>query len=500
MTSAVGVLITRDAVLCSWSGVVSATPVLLARHDGVVLHGASAVPVLNPADAVGTLDVFRHIDDERIALAGGDDVRTVDVLSGLVDDAVRHAGVPSGECDLVVVHPPHWGPVRRDVLTVSARPHARDVLLVSSAVVACDAAQSLRPCSCDAQCRVVVVDRAPRRTTVSTVVTSSAGPDVVACVLVDATVPVTEDIAVATGIGSAIDEAGAVTSVCRVIVHGESDAVSLRDIESLTSVPVVALDDGDLATAIVPCVQPVSNTRTVVDDMSVVTPLPPVRSGAWLAERTAAMQPTRRFTDRRVLVGVAVSLAVMACIAVATAVSTRGADDFRTSNVAEMVDAVPTVRAGSATSGPPVTSTEASPPGREFRSAGLTLTVPTGWHVEPGTERVLLKPDVAAGMRIVLVTRELAVGLGVDDVAATVSARMASQDPSSTLDGLTRGPDVSRHPALVYSENASDGSTVDWTVIVSPGEQTSVGCQAAASSEDAMSALCAEVLTSIDLE
>ena len=130
--------------------------------------------------------------------------------------------------------------------------------------------------------------------------------------------------------------------------------------------PVISLDDGDLAAAIVPCVQPVSNTRTVVDDMSVVTPFPPARSGAWLAERTAAMQPTRRFTDRRVLVGVAVSLAVMACIAVATAVSTRGDGTRDDEQRADMVDAAAHRSRGLGYIRAAVTSTEASPPGRDI--------------------------------------------------------------------------------------------------------------------------------------
>ena len=165
-----------------------------------------------------------------------------------------------------------------------------------------------------------------------------------------------------------------------------------------------------------------------------------------------------------------------------------------------MVPAGPTRTTEPTTTEPTTTATAATttstaPAGTDFSVAGTHLTVPVGWHVEPGTERVEIRPDTPAGMRLVLVVRELGAGVGLADVQAALSAGVdAAPD---RLGGLDRRSDIADRPALVYTEKASDGSTVAWTVIVSPGEQTSLGCQSAESANPVMAEVCTAVLASL---
>ncbi|MBY6706566.1 type VII secretion-associated protein [Rhodococcus sp. BP-241] len=475
MTSPVGLVTTVDAVWCSRFGVLSRTP----------------------ADGSASVDVLGHIDDRVVTLADGHEVEVSTTVSEMFTDALRDAGVHGGDHDLVLVHPPHWGAVRCSVLTAAARPLARDVLLVSSALVARDAAQSARPCPCGgSRCRTVVLDRTPHRTTVSTVVSTAISSDVVDCVLTDPTIGGDDELTVSRT-RAAVDGVLAAAPACRLVVHGTNDTLPRAVLDEMSDLTVVTVDDEEMAAAVVPSAGasplPVPPVTT-----SVPAELTPGRTGAWLAERAAAAAVDRRRTTRRPVLVAAVATAVV-CVSIGVAALTSGqspAPATERPRAAEpsMVPAGPT-RPTAPTTEPAAATTTSAPAGTDFSIAGTHLIVPVGWHVEPGTERVEIRPDAPAGMRLVLVVRELGVGVGLPDVQATLSAGVdAAPD---RLGGLDRRSDVSDRPALVYTEKASDGSTVAWTVIVSPGEQTSLGCQSTEAANPVMAEVCTAVLASL---
>ncbi|MBY6538718.1 type VII secretion-associated protein [Rhodococcus sp. BP-349] len=472
MTSPVGLLTTVDAVWCSRFGVLSRTP----------------------ADGSASVDVLGHIDDRVVTLADGREVEVSTMVSEMFADALHDAGAHGGDHDLVLVHPPHWGAVRCSVLTAAARPLGRDVLLVSSALVARDAAQSARPCPCGgSRCRTVVLDRTPHRTTVSTVVSTAISSDVVDCVLTDPTIGGDDELTVSRT-RSAVDGALAAAPACRLVVHGTSDTLPRAVLDEMSDLTVVTVDDEEMAAAVVPSAGASPSAPPVTS--SVPAELTPGRTGAWLAERAAAAAVDRRRATRRPVLVAAVATALV-CVSVGAAALTSGkppapATEPPRAAQPSMVPAGPTE---SLTVSTAVPTTSAVPAGADFSVAGTHLTVPVGWHVEPGTERVEIRPDTPAGMRLVMVVRELDAGVGLSDVQATLSARVdAAPD---RLDGLDRRSDVADRPALVYTETASDGSTVAWTVIVSPGEQTSLGCQSAEAANPVMAEVCTAVLASL---
>ncbi|MGB6183152.1 MAG: type VII secretion-associated protein [Rhodococcus sp. (in: high G+C Gram-positive bacteria)] len=491
MNDVVGLHFERASTWCCAAGVVSRIPSLVIEYDGVALHGDSVLEVPSSAAFDGEpVDVLGYVDDEYLPLAGGGSVQVVDAVSGLFADALHRAGVVGGSHDLVVMHPPHWGRLRSEVLSQGARPLARDVLLVSSAVVACDAAESRRPCGCDGGCRTVVLDLTPNRTTVSTVVRSAAAPEVVACTLVDSIFDDTDVDAVTSSVSEAIEQTRAAAPVCRVVVHGSSGA-PVPSVDAAGGLSIVVLDEEEMSSAVVPSARIPMREPLVAP----ISPERPHRTRPWLAERTADTPPARRL-DRVRLIGLVVAAAVVIGTGVGVTATRHESAPVGSmaSGIASTVAPVP-----STASATPTVSSVPAPVAREFRSAGMSLDVPAGWHVEPGNERVELLPDVRSDMRVVVVSRELAAGLGVGDVESVLRSRVDSAEPQGRLGGLAGRGDVAGFPALEYMENASDGTTVAWTVVVSPGGQTSVGCQSAAELSTAITSVCESVLSSLNI-
>lgn len=514
MTAPTGIHITDTAVWCSASGVVSSVPLYLRDVDGVLLAGGGARHADQETRAdQETMDVLRYVDDGTVVV-GDRDVHTTDALSALLGETLHDAGIDGG--DLVLSHPPHWGPVRTDVLAVAARPHVRDITLVSSAVVAADAAQWLSPCPCPGECRVLVLDRTPHRVTMTTVMCPTDRPDVVECVLLDPAVGTSEHDELLSALTGALTDALVVMAACRIIVHGPPVLVDKADLDAATSLPVLVLEDEDMVSAVVPSLHTDQVADRVPERDAAQDPFGPVRldgggpaptdpgraplTGAWLADRTTAAARTRP-SGRTVAAGIAVG-AVAVLAATAAIVALAGGTPEVDVTASETGPGTSTRPQVTATSALPEATTSVPParPDRLFRSAGLNVVVPAGWHVEPGTERVEFRPDVPAGMRIVVVSRELAAGTEVDEVMSALSARIAEGDVVGRLGDLRRREDVGSHAALEYAENASDGSTVRWTVTVSPRGQTSIGCQSTPETAESMETVCDEVLESVELD
>ncbi|MFW0872096.1 type VII secretion-associated protein [Rhodococcoides corynebacterioides] len=493
----------------------------LTRYAGVVVadEDAPAVDVLGRVDGTVSLD--------------GHDVPASEALSALIERASRPEG-PSGSVSdtVVIVHPPHWGPVRCGVLSAAGRPHAREVVLVDSAVGAVTAATGTPPCDHDDGCRAAVLDRTPGRVTLSTVVgesTSAAGPVLTDCRLLVPAV-VVDEVDVDAALTGALQDITATLPICRVVVHGPAELLSTASVAELAAVPVIEVEDGSLASAARSMLA--GNRRAGVlatnptgaaagwngelpnaaaigweDDLDAATP----RRGAWLADRVAAARPANR--HRRLLrigagaLALLVATAATCALVVLWPVGAPSAVDRVASAAAPEPTAAPESTASpedpaAPTGGPPPAGDsprpiEPLPPtGMPFRVGALGVAVPVGWHLQPGPDRVELRPDDGAPMRILLVVREIDGGLGLDEIEGELTA---ASEGSRRVHGLHRTEGHGRQQ-LEYLESAPDGTTVGWTVFAARGEQISVGCQGGPGTYPVLSPVCDDLLAGLSVQ
>lgn len=514
----IGLVVGVDALWWFDGATLRSLPTGLARYGDVVVAEESADPV----------DLLGGVDD-AVSLAGHE-VPTSDAIGVLIERAVRAGDLGGPVADtLALVHPPHWGAVRCAVLTAAARPHARDVTVVDSAAVAARAANRIEACPHDGGCRTAVLDRTPGRLTLSTVSSVAAGPVLADCALL---VPSTvaggvDEIDLEAVVARALRDVTATLPICRVVAHGPAGALTAEVLSGLASVPVLEVDDGSLATAVEnPCSggypglsEPAA--RVVGDEPNGPAPGPydaldsgvwdswgdtdgaTPRRGAWLADRVASTPPASG--RRRRAVGAAAALLTAAAAAVALVVvwpvgTTSGAERSAASARSSVPVAPQPTESSSPSplllppSPPPLPTT--APTATPFRVGALGLSVPTGWHLEPGPGRAELRPDDGTPMRILVVVRDIDSGLGLDEIEAEL--RTAAEG-SRRVAGLRRTEGNGRQQ-LEYLESPSDGTTVGWTVFAARGEQISVGCQGGPDSYPVLSPVCAELLTGLSVQ
>ncbi|MDV7197535.1 type VII secretion-associated protein [Rhodococcus kroppenstedtii] len=487
----------------------------LTRYAGVVVADEDAPTV----DVLGGVDGSVPLD--------GHDVPASEALSALIERACRVGGPAGSVSDtLVIVHPPHWGPVRCGVLSAAGRPHAREVRLADSAVGAVVAAAGASPCAHDGGCRAAVLDRTPARVTLSTVVaepTSSVGPVLTDCRLLVPSV-VVDDVDVDAALTAALREVTATLSICRVVVHGPADVLSTDSVAELAAVPVIEVEDGSLAVAarsmhvstrhagVVPTDPagdaaggtggPRSDTPIGWDDdLDAATP----RRGAWLADRVAAARPANRHRPAlRIGAGVAALLAAAAAacaLVVLWPVGTPSAVErvvspARTAAPAPVENRVTPTSEPAPTSDPRRSIEPPAPTGTPFRVGALGVSIPAGWHLQPGPDRVELRPDDGAPMRILLVVREIDAGLGLDEIEAELDA---VSEGSRQVHGVHRTEGHGRQQ-LEYLESAPDGTTAGWTVFAARGEQISVGCQGGPGTHSVLTPVCDALLAGLSVQ
>lgn len=510
----IGLVVGVAAVWWSDGTAVRSMSTGLTRYAGVVVADENAP----------TVDVFGGVDGS--VPLDGHDVPASEALSALIERACRVGGSAGSVSDtLVFVHPPHWGPVRCGVLSVAGRPHAREVRLVDSAVGAVVAATAASPCAHDGGCRTAVLDRTPARVTLSTVVaepTSTAGPVLTDCrLLVPSTV--VDDVAVDAALTAAWQEVTATLPICRAVVHGPADVLSTDSVAELAAVPVIEVEDGSLAVA--------ARSMHVSTRHAGVVPTDPAgdaaggtgglrsdaaigwdddldaapRRGAWLADRVAAARPANPY--RRALRIGAGAVALFAAAAAACALVVlwpvgapsaveRVASPVRTATPAPVENRATSTTEPTPTENSPRSIESPAPTGTPFRVGALGVTVPAGWHLQPGPDRVELRPDDGAPMRILLVVREIDAGLGLDEIEAELDA---VSEGSRQVHGLHRTEGHGRQQ-LKYLESAPDGTTAGWTVFAARGEQISVGCQGGPGTHSVLTPVCDALLAGLSVQ
>src|SRR3954447_640872 len=90
---------------------------VFARDDGVLVTGdAAARRVVNNPDRVAT-EIKRRLGDPTPVLLGGRSYAVTDLLGALLQDVLARVGGERGESreEVVLTHPPNWGPYRREL-------------------------------------------------------------------------------------------------------------------------------------------------------------------------------------------------------------------------------------------------------------------------------------------------------------------------------------------------------------------------------------------------
>lgn len=469
------------------------TPTFVVAVDGDVLCGSAARQV---AGCVGPVDVMRHIDDESVECGLDSEVDTVTLLAAFLSESVRAAGIDPSE--VVVLCPPHWGATRRGVLRAAGTEIAADVTVVSSAEVAVRV-DSAAVTSAPTDESVVVIDRTEGRVTVTDLLVAGRTVTPMTCRLLD---PVIAGVdrdpgALLDRIASSIGESEPTMLPRRVVMHGPEETVSTTGVRQVVDMPVTVVTDEELVS--IASSTPADRPAPEVEDHG-WAPAPanlggePVRSAAWLGRMNLEAAPRRRRVGRGA--GVAVGAVFVAAVAIGAALVAFGPTIPSTAppRAQEAVVADEDEVTGTDTEIEPGPEAEV---GQRFSVGTLSLTVPPQWHVEPGEERVLLRPDDGSRMRVVLVSRELGAGVTTPDVIDTVRSRVDGEQ-SERFSDLRIGNIVAGHESMSYVERPVDGSTVHWSVLVTDRLQTSVGCQSAVEMADRMTELCAAVLATVE--
>jgi type VII secretion-associated protein (TIGR03931 family) len=451
------------------------------------------------------VDPLRYVDDDVVSI-GGSEIPTRDAFRGVIRQALSDNGLIERPSLLVLTHPSHWGEVRRGVVYAAARPLAAEVVVVDSAVVAAECADAAgRDTS-----SVIVVDGCSHRAT-ATAVTGAArqpGP----CRLIDGVVSDPESIPLAAQ--RAVEEIVASARPTLAVLHDSSELLTRRHVGLISKLPVVEVDGADLVTTLLdtePRTEAEPRTATELRSAPVFDTRMPVatRAPAWLEARTVPKTRKERALDT--LASARIGLTAVAAVGVVALAASiwwlgSGTDDTVPA-AASSSRADPTFGEGAAgtNADPPATVTAAPStepvvpePNPSLLTLGrVTVTVPDGWHTEPGSERVELLPDVGSGMRILVVSREMGDGFERDDVFTSLQKQMFGTDRGGRFDDLRTDVSVAGRPGLTYVESPTDGSTVAWSVAVSPRLQVSLGCQSMRERRDEMNAVCSTVLDSL---
>lgn len=150
----------------------------------------------------------------------------------------------------------------------------------------------------------------------------------------------------------------------------------------------------------------------------------------------------------------------------------------------------------------PSTPSTANPnPDPALAAAGVRLELPPGWQRRPGqagTGRLELVPGGAARQRIVVVRNNLVPGAGYDEMAAQLTARVAAS--ADVMGDLRRDVEFGGRHGLAYTERPTDGSLVDWHVVVERDAQLSVGCQYLPGEWNAVAADCERVVRTVGID
>ncbi|GGG14216.1 hypothetical protein GCM10007304_30370 [Rhodococcoides trifolii] len=456
-------------------------------------HRVSRTPV--------EVDPLRYVDDD-VMLIDGIEITTPEAVRNVIRQALSDNGLVERPSLLILTHPPHWGEIRRGVLYSAARPLAAEVAVVDSAVVATECAASVgRDTS-----SVVVVDGCSRRAT-ATAVTGHARRG--ACRLIDgvASDPETIPSALRVAVQEVVDSSHPTLAV----LHDGSDAVSREQVGLLSKLPVVEVGGSDLVSALLDT-EPQTETPRAPTRLDT---RPPVitRAPAWLEART--LPKTRGQRAREALASARVGLVTAGAVVLVASVAAAWWVGGRPDSVAPAASRLPhaAVTTTRITETADVLATTAAPPSAAPTPSALpttgdvapalltlgrvTVAVPEGWHTEPGPERVNLLPDNGSGIRVLVVTRELGDGLGSNDVIATLQRQFAGTDNGGRFDELRTDVSVAGRPGLTYVESPTDGSTVAWSVVVSPRLQVSLGCQSTDERRDEMNTVCTSVLGSL---
>ncbi|WP_175420487.1 type VII secretion-associated protein [Rhodococcus sp. SGAir0479] len=398
-------------------------------------------------------DCLDCIDDDHL-LVGGHRVPTADVLAAALARALVSATEGSEFVDeLEVVHPSHWGAVRRQVLESAARRCARDASVVPTA-------EAVRAPAGAA--RWVVLELAPLSCTATLVERNRDGhPTIAACEIAPTTgsLDVRDDPAAVAGLGSLIEAVAGAGAVDAVLVTGADDA----DLRRIVSGAIGSV------------------TFVSAHDIVRVEPQPPagpaapaVESGLWADAGPAHPTPavrTRRPRGRAVLVGAGGALVVAAAV-VGAAVA------FRPDREPAAVDAVQTLQ--------------------RFEIGPASVELPSGWRSrspEPG--RLDLTPDGTGDRRIVVIPTAVGAGSDIATVARALERRIADRGPAGPFSEFDPAAEVAGRVGVSYLESPDDRSRVRWHVLVEDGVQVSVGCQFRVGDWDALTSACEQAIRSV---
>ncbi|SNT44470.1 type VII secretion-associated protein [Rhodococcoides kyotonense] len=471
------------------------------RHStaAVMRDGTLSFPSGSDVGEAHVVHLSRTIDDVD-TIIGSTVVSTIDVLAGTLAAALAAAGAAGDLEVLELACPASWGRHRRRVLRTAAQPHAREVLMVDTAVAAVHSVGERAPEF------GVVVEMSRLESVVSTVRIDRDGRATTAGAWAAVG---TADGTASTSIEDRVTAATATRpgrDAVRVFVvdAGEADLLvgSSHVIHRLDGVDIVRAMAGRAG---------IAHGGVVLDEVvaeHVSDPPLPVRSAAWLAEATTENDDTARRSG-----AVPAALGGVAVVALVGLVVffMRDAPAF-TSSVASVtsVAAKPVTTVGRAppTAVPSTVSTtevSASPsaPVVETNSVAqgrARVEVLSTWTAREEPDRLVLVPPDLPDRRIVVTTIELTPGATFDDVADDLFAEAASRGDASSIEDLTRATDVGGRVALSYVESPDEESVVVWRIFVEDDLQIAVGCQSKKGEEELLVAHCERVAATLTVE
>ncbi len=392
---------------------------------------------------------------------------------GATPYSVEQLGVIGSVEAATLAYPTHWGSMRQGALARAGHTFAREVSTIPAAVAVARAAGARGGVGSQ---RYLVLECGSLSTTASYVAPDSAGYRIDACEhepnvgLAD----IPSNSVAAEGIAQVAKAAAADRQVDELLVTGE---LSADDHAALTAA-VHAQFGASIAARHVdgPAI-----ARRMAPDRPLETParVAVLRepAAAWLEPTTRAVAYRR---GRRVRGILAATAAIVVVVVAAGFV-------IRLTNTSSESPA------------PAPAEVQATVPVRQVGHA--SIVIPAGWHERPQQNamptRFEMAPDNGPSRRIIVAQTTLKSGAGYDEVAATLSAKIAQRDRPAQLGELERDVVFGGRPGISYRESPDENSQVRWHVIVEHDNQVSIGCQFSTGGWDTIVGDCEQVVRTL---
>ncbi|MEV0945859.1 type VII secretion-associated protein [Rhodococcus sp. NPDC049939] len=478
MTSTVAIHLTECGMWsCSRNTSAATFPTVRAGSDGSVSAFAAA-------ESDHEMTPLCFVDDEYVDVDGGV-AQVSDALTAVLRFGIDAVGQPPPIETVVLSCPSEWGSAKRSAFSDVGARVAAGTAVVPVAVAAAESASALGGRWVVIECRAVGV-------TASYVVGEPGGYRIVKCEH-DPTLCAAEAL---DGQAEPIVELGKRTCGDRlvdgILVTGIFDPTSwetIRDAaraEFTSSVQVECIPGDAIARAL----------ESGIRDGMAGSPMMTVPQSNWLGPALQRSERSRRTRPWPIFAAVAAVSAVVLGAVVAVAQSDRAIESVLALD-ANAVPETSTANSSADAGGAPVAGAT------DLDLDGIRVTLPYGWSQrEPSlpTEagmRVELIPSTGPDRRIILMQNAVRDGAGYDEVAATLSEKIAQHDRSDLFGAVERDVVFGGRPGVSYSEFPDESSSVTWHVLVERGRQVSVGCQFSSGDWESILRECEEVVRSL---